>query len=234
MIFLLRIASLAVFVYYAKEVSVMQPVAPTGSLLQDLPLIGEFLFVALFNAVLWAPWFGEKLSATVTGSIVSHDSDADATYWSHRAIHWLRHHRFRRVALCWCVLEGLNRPWMPHPFAEGMKMAKKDSWLAAVFAREVYRFSNVYNCLEAYRILKRRGPKPGLHKLQEINLFIVESEKEVRPAREPLPAPDHVPDPPMKRDRRIELFDGEDEPEIEREPNAETGRAPGTESPAAR
>lgn len=113
-------------------------------------------------------------------------------------------------------------------------MAKKDSWLAAVFAREVYRFSNVYNCLEAYRILKRRGPKPGLHKLQEINLFIVESEKEVRPAREPLPAPDHVPDPPMKRDRRIELFDGEDEPEIEREPNAETGRAPGTESPAAR
>lgn len=246
MIGLLRIAFLGVFVYYIREVGMMEPVAPTGSLLRDLPLIGEFLFVALLNAIAWAPWFGEKLAGTVTGSMVSHDSDADATYWSHRVIYWLRHHHLKRIGVFWCVLEGLNRPWLPHAFASGMKMARKDSWLAAIFAREVYRFSNVYNCLEAYQILQRRGARPGLHKLQEINLFIVGSQKEARPARDPIPAPDHVPDPPMKRDKRIELFDVDDPVE---EPSAgelndaidceplndsalEEGRKPGTESPA--
>jgi hypothetical protein len=246
---LLRIGFLGLFIYYIKLVSLLEPVAPTGSLLRDLPLIGEFLFVGLVTAVLWAPWFGEKLAGTVTGSMVSHDSDADATYGSYRAIHWLRHHRLRHIAMCWCIFEGLNRPWLPHAFAQGMKMAKKKFWLAAVFAREVYRFSNVYNCFEAHQILVSRGSKPRLHKLQEINLFIVESQKEIRPPRDPLPPPEHVPDPPMKRDKRIELFDDEEESgadhdealdaeilteeELEAEEASEgEGCKPGTESPA--
>ncbi|MGY8656851.1 MAG: hypothetical protein ACKVJX_24845 [Verrucomicrobiia bacterium] len=234
MIGILRIGLLGLFIYYVREVALLNPVAPTGSLLRDLPLIGEFLFVGLANAIIWAPWFGEKLAGTVTGSIVSHASNADTSYWSHRVIHWLRHHHLRYIAICWCVFEGLNRPWMPHPFVLGMKMAKKDSWLAAVFALEVYRFSNVYNCLEACQILERRGIKPRIHKLQEINLFIVESKKEVRPPRAPIPAPDRVPDPPMKRDQRIELFDDEEfvEERAETDVELEEGLKPGTESPA--
>ena len=71
MIGILRIGFLGLFIYYAREVSHLEPVAPTGRLLADLPLIGEFLFVGLANAIFWAPWFGEKLAGTVTGSIVS-------------------------------------------------------------------------------------------------------------------------------------------------------------------
>ena len=70
MIGILRIGLLGLFIYYVREVALLNPVAPTGSLLRDLPLIGEFLFVGLANAIIWAPWFGEKLAGTVTGSIV--------------------------------------------------------------------------------------------------------------------------------------------------------------------
>jgi hypothetical protein len=72
----------------------------------------------------------------------------------------------------------VRHPWRPAPFVIGMKNARPGSWLEHVYAREVYRFTNVDNCVRAYQVLRRHGRTPGPHARDEVNRLTAALEKE--------------------------------------------------------
>jgi hypothetical protein len=142
--------------------------------------------LAVLNAIVWAPYFGKILSDPITGTITG------STYVErkNRLLKWiyrLQERRWRRLALCFCFLEGIRRPDLPSAFIIGMKLARPGSWLEKVFAREVFRFQNIQNCVEAYRTLRWHGIDPRPHANAEINIALLALEKGVKPDPKPVP-----------------------------------------------
>jgi hypothetical protein len=80
--------------------------------------------------------------------------------------------------------------------------------LEKCFAREVFKFNNIQNCLHAYRILtERHGITPPLHSAAEVNLAILNltRERPLEPAPYKLDVPAEKPKP--ARNQRIKLFE---------------------------
>ena len=88
----------------------------------------------------------------------------------------------------------------------GMKNARPGSWFEKVFAREVFRFHNTQNCVQAYLALRRRGIDPRPHPNQEINIVLLSLERPQRPEAETIAVTPAVHPPPLKRNPNIRLF----------------------------
>jgi len=163
------------------------------------------VILAMANAVVWAPYFGDRVSGPFTG-MMTQGTYADRKNLLLRLIHWLERRGFRRLTRWLCFLEGVHHPERPAAFVIGLKHASKGSWLEKVYAQALFHFDNSQNCLLAYEVLRRHRIDPRPHHNPEVNMLLLSLEREFLPVPEPVSVPP-VPPPALKRDGRIRLFD---------------------------
>ena len=205
MLFLVRIPLTILFAYTLIKATLRYPELLGGDVVF---LLGYGLAGAVLMAILWAPVIGEKLSDPVTSTLTQETSLPPQTNQLIRWITWLQIHGYHRPALVLVFVEGIRHPDLPQPSLLGLRSVRPGSLLERWFAREVYKFNNVQNCLHAYKILtERHGKCPPLHKHPEVNLAVMNLN------REPPPEPAKIPLKPSEqtarpeRNRRIKLFE---------------------------
>lgn len=164
------------------------------------------VILAIANAVVWAPYFGDRLSEPLTG-VMTRSTFVDRKNYLLRFVHWLENHHCRRLTLFFCFLEGIHYPNQPAAFVIGLNHAKSGSWLEKVFALEVFKFDNAQHCMLAYEALRRHGIDPRPHHNTEVNMVLLSLDRQVKPAAEKIAVPPAPEPAPLKRDRRIRLFD---------------------------
>jgi hypothetical protein len=205
MLILLRILFGAGLAYGFKKAWENAQAAPETGDLTNAFYVAFCVILAIANAVVWAPYFGAKLSDPLTGAITK-STFVDRKNHLLRLVRWLDDRRHRRLALFFCFLEGVHHPDFPAAFVIGLSNARPGSWLEKVFALEVFRFDNAQHCMTAYEVLKRHGIDPRPHHNPEINMVLLSVERQVKPDPDKLAVPKAVESAPLKRDRRIRLF----------------------------
>jgi hypothetical protein len=162
------------------------------------------LILGLANAIVWAPWVGEKLAAPLDTMYTGAGSPMPTNTWL-RFAHWCAAKGHRRLAVLLAFAEGVRHPDLPGAFIVGLHNAKPGSWLEKIFAREVYRFHNVQNAVHAWEVLRRHGIEPPPHPNKEVNATLLSLMHRHQPESRVLPVPE-APEPPLKRNPRIQLF----------------------------
>lgn len=163
--------------------------------------------LAILNAAVWAPYLGAKVSAPLTG-MITEGAYVERTNWVLRFIRWLDSREYGRAVVLLCFLEGVRHPKLPAAFAMGLKNARPGSWLEKVYAKEVFRFHNTQNCVQAFLALRRHGIDPRPHQNQEVNVILMSLDRAPRPEAEVISVPEATTAPPPKRNERIRLFKG--------------------------
>jgi hypothetical protein len=202
----LRIVFGAALAYGLSQVWQNEQTAPQTGDLANAFYLAACVILAMANAVVWAPYFGDRVSAPLTG-MLTQGTYADRRNLLLRLIHWLERRRLTRLTRWFCFLEGVHHPERPAAFVIGLKYAAKGSWLEKVYALALFHFDNSQNCLLAYETLRRHRIDPRPHHNPEVNFLLLSLEREVRPEAEPVVVPPAPPAPALKRDRRIRLFD---------------------------
>jgi len=164
------------------------------------------VLVGILNAVVWAPFLGAKVSEPLT-EVMTTATFVHSKNRLLQLIYWLQERRYRGLTLLFCFLEGIRHPWLPAAFVIGLRNAPPGSWWERIYAREVFRFNNTQNCVQAYEALKRHGLNPGSHAKAEINLVLFALNKEARPDPEIINVPAARRSAPVKRNPRIQLFE---------------------------
>lgn len=177
----------------------------------DVVNAGRFalaIIVGFAAALTWAPVLGEEIAGPVTGLM----TDGSVSDQNLRLVRWAKGAQtrgWRGLALLLAFVEGVRRPNLPSAFVIGMNCARPGSWLELAFAREVWRFNNVANCIRAYDILVlHHDRRPKTHPVPEVNLALLAHIRPVPPPAEVLPVPTAAPPPPLERNERIRLFAG--------------------------
>ena len=166
----------------------------------------------LAASVTWAPLLGSQIAAPVTG-MLNDGSVIEFTNPMLRAIRWCDRRGMRFLTRMLCFVEGVRYPRRPAHFVIGMRNSRPGSWLEKVFAREVYKFSNVANASKARDILRlRHDDDPGPHERVEVNLALLSDQRAERSEPAVLELPPAPPPPPLKRKPGIRLFEGADAP----------------------
>lgn len=166
------------------------------------------LVTGIAAACTWAPVLGAHVAGPLTG-LMTDGTVRDVRHGWMPAARWCVARGWRRLAVILCVLEGIRDPHLPAAFVIGMEQARAGSLMERLFAREVYRFSNVRNCIHAREILQvRHGEDPGVHGAAEVEIAIRVSHREPRPELPPLAVPGAGPIPLPTRNPRIRLFEG--------------------------
>jgi hypothetical protein len=205
MLFLLRIIFTGAFVWLlwsaANEAS--------ANLDADVANAGRFalaIVVGFVAALTWAPLVGDTVAGPATGLM----TDGSVSDDNPRLVRWAKRSeaRGRRgLAVLLAFLEGVRRPRLPAAFVIGMNNARPGSWLEYVFAREVWRFNSVVNCLRAYDIMVlHHDRRPPMHSVPEVNLALMANLRQPPAEAEILPLPAAPPPPPLQRNQRIKLF----------------------------
>ena len=163
---------------------------------------------AIMMSILWAPVIGQAVSDPLTSAITEGSYLPPVANDVVRLIHQLQGKGAHRTALALCLLEGLRYPDLPHPPLLALRSVRPGSRLEKWMAREVYRYSNVKNCLHAYRILtERHGETPPVHPVPEVTLAIYGSTRPAPPPATLLEVP-HAPAAiKPQRNPRIRLFE---------------------------
>lgn len=162
--------------------------------------------VGIAAGATWAPVLGRAVAGPMTGLLTDGTVSEDRT-WLIRFARRCEARGSRRLALMAAFAEGVRHPNLPAAFVVGMNNAKAGSWLEKVFAREVWTFNHVANCVRAHEILRlRHNEDPGTHEQAEVNLSLMSHLKEPLPELEPLAVPEAPPAPLPKRNARIRLF----------------------------
>lgn len=183
----------------------------TGNLDDDVTNAGWFalcIVVGMAASLTWAPVLGRAIAGPMTGIMTDGSVSEDRT----RLIRFARRceaRGWRRLAVAAAFAEGVRHPNLPAAFVVGMNNARPGSWLEKAFAREVWRFNNITNCVRAHAILlERHHLDPGPHEQAEVNLALTAHLREPAPTPDPLPVPTAAPAPPPRRNPRIRLFQG--------------------------
>jgi hypothetical protein len=177
-------------------------------------VLAQCVALGLLTAICWGSYIGGKIADPLTG-VLTDGTYGESKRWNLGFIQFAFRKNMRGLALMLCFFEGLNRPDSPPAFILGMKNAIPGSWLQKVFAREVFRFSNAQNAVQAFLILKQFGYDPGMHEHPEVNILIQKLEPEIERERSKFAVPKAELAPFLKRNRRVRLFD---EPEQENSP----------------
>jgi hypothetical protein len=193
----------------------------SGNLEADVVNAGNFglaLVVGLAAAATWAPLLGELVAGPMTGPLTDGPAAQDHAGLL-RLIRRCELRGWRRLTLLLCFVEGVRHPKLPAAFVIGMNQASPGSWLEKAFAREVFGFSNVANCLRAHDILKLRHDLDlGAHPQSEINRALLAHRRERRPDAPLLAVPPPTAPPPLRRRANIKLFTAADLPKANPEP----------------
>ena len=205
MLIFVRIPLTLLYIYSIYRASVSEA-AYSGPQMVGLTLY--VLLGAIVMAALWAPVIGAKLSDPLTSALTQETSlPADPNRLVTRIRHLQRrgHHH---LALLLVFVEGMRHPDLPQASVLGLRSVRPGSLLEKWFAREVYHFNNIQNCLHAYTILKERhGIILPLHKQAEVNLAIVSLDRKPPPEPAKVPLKPSEPAPPPARNPRIKLFE---------------------------
>jgi hypothetical protein len=204
MVALFRLLFTAGLIYGVYEASQNAHRAPETGDLANAFWVAWCVIMGLFAAIAWAPLIGSKVVEPLTG-MMTDGHYIERKNWLMRLVRWLEGRRRRRLVRWLCFLEGVRHPWLPDQFITGLNHARPGSWLERVFAREVYRFNNIKNCLQAYEVLRRHGVTPPAHANAEVNVVLMSLDRAVKPASRPMPVPAAA-EPPLKRNPRIRLF----------------------------
>jgi hypothetical protein len=173
MILLLRIAAVGALGYGLVQVA-KQSGAGEGARTDELAhafWLAFSLVIGVVTALLWAPAVADRAANPLTVGTTS-GPGAELPHRLLRLIRTCERRGWRRLARWLSFLEGVRHPWRPAPFVIGMNTSEPGSWLERVFAQEVYRFTNVENCVRAYEILCRHGRRPAPHARDEVNRSI--------------------------------------------------------------
>ena len=206
MLVILRIIFGAGLVYGFYQVRENAQSNPEAGDLMNALYLAVCVVMGILNAIVWAPYFGAKISEPLTGTLTTGPSFDPRNRWV-RLILWCERRRHRRLALLLCFLEGVRHPCLPAAFVLGLRNARPGTWWEKVFARELFRFDNAQNCLQAYAVLKRHRVDPGKHPRPEVNLVLRSLEKPARPEPGRLDVPHTSQTMPRKRNLLIRLFD---------------------------
>jgi hypothetical protein len=189
--------------------------------------------LGILNALVWAPYLGATLSRPLTG-VISESTYVERINWVLRLAHWLENRRWRRATLAICFWEAVRHPSAPAAFVMGFRNARPGSWLEKVFAREVFRLSNVQNCVQAYLALKRHGIDPRPHSSQEVNIVLLSLERPPRAEASVMAVPAAARPTAIPRNPRIRLFNRAERSSTgqEREDGSERAPEPAGNAPA--
>jgi hypothetical protein len=202
----LRIVFGAALAYGFSQVWQNEQAVPQTGDLANAFYLAICVILAMANAVVWAPYFGDRMSAPLTG-MITQGTYADRKNLLLQLIHWLERRRLRRLTRWFCFLEGVHHPERPAAFVVGLKHAAKGSWLEKIYALALFRFDNAQNCLLAYEALRRHGIDPRPHHNPGVNILLMSLDREVQPAPESVSVPPAPPPSALKRDHRIKLFE---------------------------
>jgi hypothetical protein len=185
----------------------------SANLNQDVVNAGRFALAIIIGfgaAFTWAPLLGETIAGPVTG-LMTDGSVSEHNSWLVRAIRRCEARGWRRLTVCLCFIEGVRRPRLPAAFVIGMHNARPGSWIEKAFAREVWRFSNLTNCIRAHDVLAlRHDARPDVHPVPEVSLALLAHLREPRADAEIIPVPPAPAPPPLHRRSSIRLFAGAD------------------------
>jgi len=171
-------------------------------------LLGYALAGSVVMAILWAPVIGEKLSDPLTTTMTQETSLPPQTNTLVQWIGLLQRRGYHRPALLLVFMEGIRHPDQPQPALLGLRSARPGSFLEKCFAKEVYKFNNVQNCLHAYKVLTQRHRfTPPVHKHPEVNLAIMNLNREPAPEPATLQIKPAEALTPPERNPRIKLFE---------------------------
>jgi hypothetical protein len=204
MLILLRIIFGAAFLYGINQARLNAQNNTISGDMTNAFWLGLDVVLALLCAVVWAPYFGEKVADPLTGGLVQSTyverkgrllklAQALETRGRHRTAAWL------------CFIQGVRTPWLPTAFVMGLKNARPGSWLEKIYAREVFKFNNAEHCVTAFQALQRHGIDPRPHKNADVNVVLLSLEKSVKADPEMLHVEPAPPAPPIERDPRIQL-----------------------------
>jgi hypothetical protein len=204
MLIILRIIFGALIYWAFKEARMNAQQNPVSGDLSNAYWVAVVVILAIANAMVWAPYFGEKIADPLTGATVNAEYKEPKNLLL-RFIRLCEKRGYRSLA-CWlCFIQGVRTPWLPAQFIIGMNNARPGSWLEKIYALEVFKFSNAQNCMRAFEILKRRGIDPRPHNSPGVNLVLISNEHEVKPTPPPLNVPEAPPPPKLERDKRIDI-----------------------------
>ena len=201
---LLRIPLTLAFAYY-----LLRWLARSAELAGDdiIMLMAYALFGSIVLAILWAPVIGERISTPLTATLTQETSLPAETNLVIRCIGQLQRKGWHRLALPLIFYEGIHHPTLPLPALLGLRSARPGSFLEKLFAREVYNYNNIQNCLHAYRILKERHNYiPPAHRQAEVNLAIMSLTREPAPEPKKYEVKSLPPPSTPQRNPRIKLF----------------------------
>lgn len=209
MINLLRIVVSGFWLYLIAKAAENARVDLPGGDLTNAYYLAGVLIVGLLMGALWTPYIAEGLCGNLTNTFTE-----GAVELPERPLRRFRERAQkkgnRRTLVFACVLEAIFHPNLPSGYLIGMRNAKRGSWLEKMFAREVYRFDNQQNCVEAKEVLQRHGLGVGRHWSEEINLGILAGRKRNRPAPPTLSLPQVSHTLNSRRNPKIQLFRGAD------------------------
>ncbi len=230
MLALLRVIfGFALFSVFAKALKLAGPYPQTEGT-TDAGYMALAVIIGIANAIVWAPLVGRLISDPLTGAFTS-GNPGDFKNSLLQLANKLALRRWRKTALFFAFLEGVRHPDLPGAFILGLHHARSGTWVQRIFAREVWRFDNAENCLQAWKVLRAHGKEPGIHRRPEVNLLILSAQRERAPepgtlAVRPAPAA-----PAPARNPRIQLFAGATAPEavepMTSEPTPETTTSEG-------
>lgn len=203
MLTLLRIVLTVALLYGLMQAAKNAGENPQAGDLANAFWMAYCVIIGIFAAITWAPVVGSRIAEPLTG-ILTDSTYVERPNWLMKLIRWLERKRCRFLVRWFCFAEGIRHPWLPAQFITGLNHARPGSWLELVFAREVYRFNNLQNCIQAFRVLRGRGVTPQPHPNPEINLELMSLEKTAKPDDAVLPVPASS-TPHLKRNPRIRL-----------------------------
>lgn len=201
---LIRIPVTLFFLFSLAKMALRSPELSGGDMIL---LLGYGLLGSIIVAILWAPVIGEKLSGTITGSLTDETSLPAHSNSIVSSIQKLQLRGYHRPALLLVFLEGMRHPDLPQAALLGLRSSRPGSFLEKAFAKEVYHFNNIQNCLLAYKILTERHHfVPPLHKQPEVNLAILNLTRQPPPEPAKLQIATAATPATPERNRRIRLF----------------------------
>ena len=167
--------------------------------------VGSGVLVAIACAIVWAPFIGGKIADPITGGMVNSDP-IERPKRLLRLIRWLdKKERSPALIRYLCFIEGVRVPWLPTAFQLGLNHSKPGSWLEKVYAREVFRFNNVENCMRAFQVLQRHGIDPRPHNNPDVNTVLMSLERGSADTPEVMQVAPAPPPPTLKRNERIKI-----------------------------
>lgn len=204
MLIILRILLGALMYWAFREARMNAQTNPLTGDLSNAFWVAVVVILAFANAIVWAPYFAEKVADPLTGGTVNAEYKEPNNLLL-KLIRNCERRGSKTLAAYLCFVQGVRTPYLPTAFVIGMHNAPKGSWLEKVFAKEVFKFNNAQNCMTAFNILKTHGIDPRPHRVPGVNLVIYSTEHEVKPEPRRVDVPEAPPPPKLKRDDRIDI-----------------------------